>query len=506
MWIGVAIVGITLWRLAAAYLLPVTQDEAYYFDWARHLAWGYFDHPPAVALLGYGTRLVPTSALAARLGTLVAATLTLLVLANFYRRCGLEDARDLGLALILAATTLPGIAGGFLATPDTPLALCWALALHEALPALRGARRRWLSAGLAAGLGLLSKYTLVLIGPAWLWAILWADPKALRTPWPYLGALLAVLVCAPHILWNLEQDWLTLRFQFGHGFATATGALLDGLPATVPEPAMTLAERARSLGEYAIVQLGLWGGIAVLGVAVLVRRRERQNAGAAFAATFDRPARALLTAAALFPLGFFALVASFSAVEPNWPVLYLTAACPFAALAWRAWRPWALAASAGNVLLASLYVYHGATAGLPLPDRYNRLLRETHGFAALAAAVADLPGPVFAARYQTVAMLRFYQPGWNVGQWPGIRRPSEYLRGHIVRPPGKEEIAAAGGFWLLVENTRAPEIPGYRIRAQRQFVDCAGQPLQARDKGPWPCRRPLHLWRLCQYGLADAPP
>ena len=61
-------------------------------------------------------------------------------------------------------------------------ALAWALALHEGLEALRDDQRRWVTAGLATGLGLLGKYGMALIGPVFLWAILWADPKALRTP------------------------------------------------------------------------------------------------------------------------------------------------------------------------------------------------------------------------------------------------------------------------------------------------------------------------------------
>jgi len=72
MFILLLICGLVAWRLAIAALIPVTQDEAYYFDWARHLAWGYFDHPPGVALLGLGVRLEPGSVFMARLGGLLA--------------------------------------------------------------------------------------------------------------------------------------------------------------------------------------------------------------------------------------------------------------------------------------------------------------------------------------------------------------------------------------------------------------------------------------------------
>jgi 4-amino-4-deoxy-L-arabinose transferase-like glycosyltransferase len=495
------VVAVTLWRLAAAHFLPVTQDEAYYFDWARHLDWGYFDHPPGVAFLGIGTWLADASPLAARLGTVIAATLTLLVLIRFYRGCGLSETRDLILAAVLGVTTLPGIATGVIATPDTALALCWVLALHEALAALRGRRRRWLSAGLATGAGLLGKYTMVLIGPVFLWAILWVDPRALRTPWPYLGLLLALLVFSPNIVWNAENDWLTMRFQFGHGFATDSGELLRDVGRAADDAAetpMTMAERGSSLLAYLSAQAGLWGLIALVGAAALVTRERPVPYRTLLSGVLDRPALALLSAAALFPLLFFAVISTFSEVEANWPAVYLAAAVPFATVALRRTRRWAMLAAGGNLLLASLYVYHGATAALPLPDNQNRILRETHGYEALAAEAAKLPGPVFAARYQTTAMLNFYRPGLHANQWPGLTRPSEYLRGHIARPPTAEEIARAGGFWLITSRAAAPDLGGYAGTRLRELIDCAGRTLTDAN-GATPCARPLHVWRVYRY-------
>ncbi len=404
------------WRLAVAAILPVTQDEAYYFDWAGHLAWGYFDHPPGVALLGLGTRLAPASALLARLGGLLAGGLTLLVLARFYRHCGLTDRQDLAIALILAFATLPGLAGGVLTTPDTVLTLGWALALHEGERALAGEQRRWLSAGLAIGLGLLGKYTMVLIGPIFLWTILRSDWRTLRTPWPYLGALLALLVFAPNIIWNASHDWLTMRFQFGHGFATEMGSLASG--AIVHSGPQSAGERLASLADYVGVQFGCWG-LILLPLLLTPWLTDRPDE-AGRASSLAPHARILLIAATLFPLVFFGLVATISSVEANWPVMSLLTAAPLAALWMRRIRGWVLAAALANVLLVSLYVVHAATGALPLPDSQNRILRETHGFADLAQIAAGLDAPVYADRYQTTAMLRFYQPGLGISQWPGL--------------------------------------------------------------------------------------
>jgi hypothetical protein len=50
MWLAWAVVVVIIAvRGIVAFTLPLTGDEAYYWEWSRHLAWGYVDHPPAVA-------------------------------------------------------------------------------------------------------------------------------------------------------------------------------------------------------------------------------------------------------------------------------------------------------------------------------------------------------------------------------------------------------------------------------------------------------------------------
>jgi hypothetical protein len=482
------------WRLIVAAILPVTQDEAYYSDWARSLAWGYFDHPPGVAWLGIGTLLAPGSALAARLGTLLAGLLTLVILLRFFRNCGLTAPRDLALALVLVFATIPGFAGGVITTPDTLLGLAWASALHESERALSGERRRWLTAGLAVGIGLLGKYTMVLIGPVLLWAMLRSDPRALRTAWPYLGALVALLVFAPNILWNQQNDWLTMRFQLGHGFSTDVATLPDGTGGAIEtgEP-RSPSERIGSVLEYLGAQLALWGLIAIpLLVAPWIRRRRE---GQPPPAVLRDHAMSLLWAATLVPFGFFALVATVSEVEPNWPAVYLLSAAPLAALLLRHLRAWAIAAALGNLLLLSLYAFHAATAALPLGDSQNRVLRETHGFRELAEIVGALAEPVYADRYQTTAMLRFYTRDSAITQWPGLTRPSEYLRGHIA--PRIDPASLRTPFWIISRYSAPPAIAGFRADTRRTLFDCAGKRLAETIEAP--CSRPLHIWHLDRF-------
>ena len=69
---------------------------------------------------------------------------------------------------------------------------------------------------------------------------------------------------SPNLLWNAHHDWVTLRFQFGHGFAVDTGALTagDGAGRTTPVRPLPRAQRLANLGAYLGGQLGLWGLIA----------------------------------------------------------------------------------------------------------------------------------------------------------------------------------------------------------------------------------------------------
>jgi hypothetical protein len=554
-WVIALIIGITAWRLLVADLLPVMRDEAYYFDWAGRLAWGYFDHPPAVALLGLGVVIEPGSTLAARLGVVLFGSAALLVLWRLYRASGLRAGNGLLLALILSVATAPGLVAGVITTPDSVLLLCWPLALHEALRALQGQRRRWLTAGLATGLGLLGKYSMVMLGPVFLWALVRADPRALRTPWPYLGGLFALLVFSPNLLWNAQNDWLTLRFQFGHGFSTESGPIrlaADALPAVTgahaythaPPAPMDWGERLSSLGGFIGEQLLLWGLVLVpIGIALWravldtdwrsfwrldwnpgrhvngigpERDSEHHPEPAGMINALDPAAVSLLGAAALVPLGLFALIALGSEVEANWAAPYIIGAVPFVALLLRRWgdsrvdgqmiRDWALIAAAGNLMLVSVYVLYATTGLPPLPDAAARVQRESQGFEELAEYAARLPEPVIADRYQFAAMLNFYQPQLAVSQWPGVTRPSEYGRGRIAPLPNPKALRQTG-FWLLSGKFSAPEIAGFEAVETRSLSSCPdGRFTLVDGSTAWDtggCDEPVNMWRLYRYRATE---
>ena len=339
-----ALIAIVLARVVSGLLLAPIQDEAYYFYWARFLDWGYFDHPPLVAWISSLIQVFPASPLAARAGTILLSILSIPLKISLFKNSGLTDHDALGSALLLASGSLAGILLGYITTPDIPMIFCWIAALHECSKALSHNPKRWLSAGFFTGLGIIGKYTMVMIGPVFLVALLF-HPKRLRSPWPYLGGLVCVLVLLPHIVWLKDNQWITTRFQFGRGLMSEygvamqlgtdlprAGRALDGsqesklanffvLPEDekpVPRVKPTgLVKAWRGLGDYIGGQLALWGLLLVPMIYAIFSRRFRRKA------QWSSPAQAaLITSAAVSPVLIFGLLSPFQHVEANWPAMY----------------------------------------------------------------------------------------------------------------------------------------------------------------------------------------
>lgn len=101
-------------------------------------------------------------------------------------------------------------------TPDAPLVACWAGALYFLERAMLGERRlAWWGVGVFVGFGMLSKYTIALLGPATLLFLL-LDTRARRwlsAPEPYAAILVAILLFLPVIIWNANHNWASFVFQ-----------------------------------------------------------------------------------------------------------------------------------------------------------------------------------------------------------------------------------------------------------------------------------------------------
>src|SRR5215211_5163213 len=188
------VVALVVLRLVAAAWTPLTLDEAYYWMWSKHLAGGYYDHPPMVAyVIRAGTIIAGDTELGVRL---VSMLLALPMSFAVYQTAGilLGGRRVAATATILLNVTLMAAVGTLIVTPDAPLLVASSFVLFFLAKVLETGRGVWwLAVGMAVGAALLSKYTALFFGPAILiWLI--AVPKLRRwliSPWPYLGGLIA---------------------------------------------------------------------------------------------------------------------------------------------------------------------------------------------------------------------------------------------------------------------------------------------------------------------------
>ena len=420
-------------RGVAAALLPLSADEAYYWLWSKHLAAGYYDHPPMIAwLIRAGTGVFGDTSFGVR-----AAGIFLSLPASWFVWRGaqsiLKDEDRAALAALLFNLTLMVSIELLAATPDMP-SLTAACAFVYCLARIqeRGKAGDWLLAGLAAGLGLLAKFSMLfLVAGAFAWLLLDRDAsgktKWLKTPWPWTGAAVALLTFAPNLVWQSRHHWETFAFQFSR----------------VSGGHFTL----RFLGEFLAAQVGLATPLIFILMALGLARATRPSND-----------RFLLAMLVWVGLGYFLVHALHDRVQGNWPCLLYPALAILAADAFVApassnevaghqksgwWRKISMVA----VPVAAVFLLAAYAQALfaPLPLRRDPVARllgrdfKPAGDVAAALVKAHFADAILTTDYETTAWLRFTQPGIKVIQVTEPQRypdapspPPALLRGRLI--------------------------------------------------------------------------
>ncbi len=195
--------------------MPVFAQESYYWTYAQHPDLSYFDHPPMVAwLIWLGTQVLGNGVLGIRFATCGCGIGTLLIGLALLRAFGASEA--VRRAWIVFSSCVPILVmTRFLANPDPPLALFWSACLLALWKARDGSLAWWFAAGVAAGCALLSKYTAAFLAVGGGLVLLF-DPKLrrqLRRPGPWLGVVIAAITFLPVVLWNVNNEFESFRFQ-----------------------------------------------------------------------------------------------------------------------------------------------------------------------------------------------------------------------------------------------------------------------------------------------------
>jgi 4-amino-4-deoxy-L-arabinose transferase-like glycosyltransferase len=437
------ILALVVLRLIAADLTPLTFDEAYYWTWSKHLAGGYYDHPPMVAIvIRLGTMLAGDTELGVRL---VSILLGLPMSWAVY--CTAEilfaSQRIAATSAILLNVTLMTAVGTLIVTPDAPLLVASSFVLFFLAKVLQTGRGAWwLTVGAAVGAALLSKYTAMFFGLAILiWLVVVPEMRRwLLSPWPYLGGVVAFAVFAPVILWNADHHWISFIKQFGRA------RIEDFRPAFIAELIPTQIAFATPL---------VWM-LGAMGLCALFRRD-----------TATPAARVLINAAFWTIVAYFAWHSLHARVEANWfapvyPAFAIAAAVAAHAVKWSPrWQRVAdfclrWAPPSGVVLFVALIVQ--ANTGVLSGYRRDATVRSVGvGWRELAhdieaERVRVGAACVLAPDYGTTGWLMFYLPRDTC-----VVQPTQRIRWVNMPEPDAAKLA---GKLLYVDELR-PSVSPY---------------------------------------------
>jgi len=460
---SLAILALVALRLVAAAWTPLTFDEAYYWMWSKHLAGGYYDHPPMVALvIRAGTMIAGDTELGVRL---VSILLALPMSFAVYRAAEIlfADVRVAASAAILLNATLMAAVGTLIVTPDSPLLVASSFVLFFLAKVLEtGKGAWWLAVGAAAGAALLSKYTAFFFGAAiliWLLAVP-TQRRWLIAPWPYLGGLAALAIFAPVILWNADHQWVSFVKQMGRA------RIEDFRPAFIAELVPTQIAFATPL----VFILGAMGLHAL-----------------AWRSVGERPARLLIGALFWTIVAYFVWHSLHARVEANWfapvyPALMVAAAVAAHLVPWEP-RAQRLAefclnwAGPVGVLMFALLIVQANTGMLSAYRRDATVRSVGVGWRELAGRIEAVRARVgatcvLAPDYGTTGWLAFYLPRGSC-----VIQPTQRIR--WVNMPVPDQAALAGPL-LFVDEAR----PGGRPYLKDTFARVEEVAELQRKRGP----------------------
>lgn len=188
-------------NLVQASLTGVLFDEAYYWRLGQDLDWGYFDHPPMIALITRLSSVFPMH-LEARFFSVICYVAGMLIIE---RLISIENKIKFSIVLL---GLLP-LQFSIIAAPDAPLFLFACLTLYLMI--------NWKDS-LFHKILLFATFSLIMYskyqGAILIIAIVLSNLSWLKKPWFYVGTTFSLLLFFPHLNWLYKNDWVTLKYHF----------------------------------------------------------------------------------------------------------------------------------------------------------------------------------------------------------------------------------------------------------------------------------------------------
>ena len=203
--IGIALIKLLIPFIAIYPQYELHRDEYLYLAEGRHLVWGFEEAPPLLPFLGWISYVAGNSFFTVRIWGALLGALTALVLGAMVYRLGGKWLAQLiaGLCFLLSAYLRIHI----LFQPNILDVFFWSLIAYALVCFFQTQNNRWLYvAGVALGLGILSKYMIVVFVLSIFAGILFTRQRQLlKNKHLWLSMLLALVIALPNIIWQFTH-------------------------------------------------------------------------------------------------------------------------------------------------------------------------------------------------------------------------------------------------------------------------------------------------------------
>ncbi len=285
--------------------IDLSTEEAQYWLWSKYLDLSYYSKPPLIAYMNaLSTSVLGDTELGVRINAIVIGFL-IGVLTYFFALEIFKDffdkRKDLEIFAFFSSVFISAVPAYELASvlflTDTPLALFWVLTLLFLWKSIKQNKPvYWILSGIFAGLGFLSKYSMVFVLPPFLIFLYLHKREIFKNRWLYISILVASIFTLPVILWNIQHDFVSFKHV----------SSLEG--ANVKE--ISFSKSLQYIGDYILGQIGINSVFFFPFFAYALYRgfRERKKEEIFFQWIFP-----------VFVFLFFVYVAFKKRVEANWP-------------------------------------------------------------------------------------------------------------------------------------------------------------------------------------------
>lgn len=230
-WVGVIAAAQVLVLLATSTRYGYHRDELYFIVAGSHAAFGYPDQPPLVPLLSWAMNAIaPGSLLVLRTPSAIAAGATTILAALIAREVG-GGARAQVVSAACTAVSLFALAvGHFVTTTTFDMLTTTALGWLAIRAVVRRSGAAVVAAGVVVGLGIEAKPQVGLVAAVMVATLFAIGPRfAVRSRWAVGGAVCAVVLAAPYVIWQLQHGWPQLTVA-GNIAGTQEGGRAGFLP------------------------------------------------------------------------------------------------------------------------------------------------------------------------------------------------------------------------------------------------------------------------------------